>query len=290
MRTPRVRIGCMAALRLSGVLAALAAAGAIAAASWAGDAPTTRFLDPVGDNGRAADITAVAVSYHADALVFEISIADRATLRPADSVLVVLDSDDDRSSGGGGLDYAAALGGNGDVRFFRWDGQRLADAPAPAGLEGGYGSGVAHIAIPRSSVGSPVRFGFAVGTPWVDGNEVELDFAPASGYWSYSLIGQLQSLATSFVHRPRMLELERGSVRVGTSTGLSLKPDSVVCRAQAESRRLPPARACAWRIPAWAKQQPIRVSITVRVSGRRRTFVRLIQAPTPETYRKGEEL
>jgi hypothetical protein len=133
-----------------------------------------------------------------------------------------------------------------------------------------------------------VRFQFAVGTPWRDGDEVEMDFAPESGYWSYSLIGRLQSLGASFVHRPRMLELDRGSVRVGTSTGLSVRPDSVVCRARTESRRLAPMRACAWRIPAWANRQPLRVSITVRVSDKRRTFVRRIQASARTPGQIGE--
>ena len=86
----------------------LAAVGLAGSAGGATRANSAGFSDPVGDSGNAPDIATVNASNDdTGKLTFQITIANRPQLAPADLVLVLMDTDGNPSNGAGGADYGA---------------------------------------------------------------------------------------------------------------------------------------------------------------------------------------
>jgi hypothetical protein len=276
-------------------------AGACALVPSAAGAPaanSTTFQDSTGEQAGAPDITTVVVSNNdAGVISFEINVPGRGALTEDMIVEIVIDADNNPATGdpdpaNSGGDYAIELFG-GTATLYRWDGttysRRGADPPQSSLIFSGL-----KISINASELGNTTRFNFntfvATGvifdrnTGDIDFSKAQADFAPDLGHglWNFVVrVGQLRLGVKSFSLSPRRPQAGRAftasMVATRSDTGATLAGGQVSCTATVGGKRLAPrvhafagTRArCAWQIPASARGQKLRGTITVVFEGRR---------------------
>jgi hypothetical protein len=276
-------------------------AGACALVPSAAGAPaanTATFEDSTGEIAGAPDITTVVVSNNdAGVITFKINVPGRGALTEDMIVEIIIDSDNNPATGdpepaNQGADYAIELFG-GNANLFRWDGttysRRGADPPQSSLIFSGL-----TVRINAADLGNTTRFNFntfvATGvvvdrnTGDVDFSKALADFAPDLGHglWNYTVrVGQLRLGVKSFSLSPRRPQAGRtftaSMVATRSDTGATLAGGQVSCTATAGGKRLA-ARVhafsgnrarCAWQVPAAARGQKLRGTITVVFEGRR---------------------
>jgi hypothetical protein len=279
-----------------GACALLSAAAGGASAAPA--ANTATFEDSTGERAGAPDITTVVVSNNdAGVISFAINVTGRAALTEDMLVAVTIDADNNPATGDQdpnnlGGDYAIELFG-GTANLFRWDGttysRRGADPPQSSLIFNGL-----TIRINAADLGNTTRFNFnafVLTGVAVDQNTGDVDFSKAigdvapdlgHGMWSYTVrIGALRLTAKKFTLSPRRPVAGRtftaNLVATRSDTGATLAGGQVTCTATVGGRRLA-ARVhrfagtqarCSWAIPASARGQSIRGTVTVVFEGRR---------------------
>jgi len=276
-------------------------AGACALVPGAVGAPlnnTATFQDSTGERQGAPDITTVVVSNNnAGIVTFKINVPGRATLTDDMLVAFTIDADNNPATGSQdpedrGGDYAIQLfGGTSDL--FRWDGttySRNGADPPQASLRF---SGMT-VFINASDLGNSKRLNFnalVLTGIVVDQNTGDTDFSkaigdlapdPGHGFFSYQVkVGQLKLNVKSFALSPsrpqagRTLTATMSATR--SDTGAALAGGQVLCTATIGGKRLAfrtrgfsGGRArCGWQVPASARGQKIRGTITVVFEGRR---------------------
>jgi hypothetical protein len=288
-------------LNLSYVKALAAVVGSCALVPSAAAAPTANtktFQDSTGERAGAPDITTVVVSNNdAGVITFKINVPGRGALTEDMYVALTVDADNNPATGDPGPvspggEYAIELF-QGNATLFRWDGtnySRRANDPPQSSL---IFSGLS-IRINASDLGNTKRFNFntvvATGVI-VDPNTGDTDFSKAlddfapdlgHGLWNYTVrVGQLRLGVKSFSLSPRKPQAGRtftaNMVATRSDTGATLAGGQVSCTATAGGKRLAArvhafsgSRArCAWQVPASARGQKLRGTITVVFEGRR---------------------
>jgi hypothetical protein len=272
-----------------------AAAGAVSEASAANRAT---FEDSTAERAGAPDITNVVVSNNdAGVISFAVNVAGRGALTEDMIVELIIDSDNNTATGDQdpdnlGGDYAIELFG-GTANLYRWDGttysRRGADPPQSSLIFSGL-----TVRINASELGNTTRFRFSTfvatgivvdpNTGDVDFSKAAADFAPDLGHgmWEYTVrIGALRLNVKSFSLNPRRPQAGRtftaSMVATRSDTGATLAGGQVSCTATVGGKRLA-ARVhrfsgtqarCAWQVPASARGQKIRGTVTVVFEGRR---------------------
>jgi hypothetical protein len=256
------------------------------------------FEDSTQEVQGAPDITTVEVSNNdAGVISFKINVPGRGALTEDMIVELLVDADNNPATGDQdpanvGADYAIELFG-GSATLFRWDGttysRRGADPPQASLVFSGL-----TIRINAADLGNTTRFNFntfvATGviidrnTGDVDFSKALADFAPDLGHglWSYTVrVGALRLGVKSFALAPRRPQAGKtftaSMVATRSDTGATLAGGQVACTATVAGRRLAArvhafsgGRArCAWLVPASARGQKIRGTITVVFEGRR---------------------
>ncbi len=265
------------------------------AAGAAPSANTATFEDSTSERAGAPDITTIVVSNNdAGVITFKINVAGRGALSEDMIVLVFVDSDNNVATGEPdvGTDYAIQLF-NGAADLFRWDGsgysRRAADPPQASLTFSGL-----TFRINAAELGDTKRFNFATqvatgvvfdpNTGDFDDSKAVADFAPDLGHgmWNYTVrIGALRLNVKSFSLNPRRPQAGRtltaNMVATRSDTGVTLAGGQVSCTATVGGKRIA-ARVhrfsgsqarCAWQLPASARGQKIRGTITVVFEGRR---------------------
>jgi hypothetical protein len=212
-------------------------------------------------------------------------------------VAITVDADNNPATGDPGPvtpggEYAIELF-QGNATLFKWDGMnysRRANDPPQSSL---IFSGLS-IRINAADLGNTSRLNFntfvATGVI-VDRNTGDTDFSKAlddfapdlgHGLWNYRVrVGQLRLGVRSFSLSPRRPQAGRtftaSMVATRSDTGATLAGGQVSCTATVAGKRLAArvhafsgSRArCAWQVPASARGQKIRGTITVVFEGRR---------------------
>jgi hypothetical protein len=285
-------------VKLQYLKALVVVAGACALVPSAVGAPAANsatFQDSTSERQGAPDITTVVVSNNnAGIITFRINITGRSGLTDDMLVLVFVDADNNAATGetGAGTDYAVQLF-QGAADLYRWDGsgysRRAADPPQSSLIFNGL-----TFRISAADLAGTKRFNFATevvtglivdpNTGDFDDSKALQDFAPDQGHglWNYQVrVGALRLGVKSFAlspSRPRAGSTFTASmVATRTDTGATLVGGQVSCTAIVGGKRLT-ARVqrfsgskarCAWQIPASARGQKIRGTVTVVFEGRR---------------------
>jgi hypothetical protein len=277
-----------------------AVAGACALVPSAAGAPAANsvtFEDSTRERPGAPDITTVVVSNtDAGVITFKINGPGAGALTGDMLVGITIDADNNPATGNQdplelGADYAIELF-QGNANLFRWDGttysRRGADPPQSSLIFSGL-----TIRINASDLGGTTRFNFSTIVLTgivVDPSNGDTDFSkavgdaapdPGHGLWNYQVrIGPLRLGVKSFAlspSRPRAGRTFTASmVAIRSDTGATLNGGRVTCTATVGGRRLGgrggfaggKAR-CSWQIPASARSQRIRGTVTVVFEGRR---------------------
>jgi hypothetical protein len=288
-------------LRMRYLKAFVAIAGACAlvpSALGALTANSATFEDSTAEIAGAPDITTVQVSNNdAGVITFKINVPGRGALTEDMIVELIIDADNNPATGDQdpanvGADYAIELFG-GNATLFKWDGttysRRGADPPQASLVFSGL-----TIRINAADLGNTTNLNFnsfvATGvivdrnTGDVDFSKALADFAPDLGHglWNFRVrVGALRLAVKSFLLAPRRPQAGRtftaSMVATRSDTGATLAGGQVSCAATVAGRRLA-ARVhsfagnrarCAWQIPASARGQRIRGTVTVAFEGRR---------------------
>ena len=265
----------------------LAAVGLAGSAGGATRANSAGFSDPVGDSGNAPDIAAVNASNDdTGKLTFQITIANRPQLAPADLVLVLMDTDGNPSNGTGGADFVAAVTAEGSM-LLSSAGGNLARANAPS-FSGSYTAGVSTLTLDAHDIGNPGAITLVAGASGDDGATV----GDLAGPWSYQVI--VSSTTPPAATPPAAAPLTLSVLQVSTSKARAGRPfaaamtvrrndtrellqeGQVTCAARIDGAPLKPARkagpddgvaVCAWQLPKAAKGKRLTGSITVTEEG-----------------------
>jgi hypothetical protein len=288
----------MRTLRRTLVLGLLALA---CAAVPAGASNTQTYEDSTGENPAAPDITTIVVSNDdAGMLTFQVNIPNRPQLTRDMLVDMLVDTDANPATGDPdslGADYALELF-LGEVALFKWDGtgftRRVGDPPATS-LIYQYTNGVT-FKISAAELGNTKKLGFAVialsgvivdeATGNVDFSTAVGDAAPAAsaGLYSYEVkVAPAKLVLKNLATTPAQPKAGKAyTVRMSATrsdTGATITGGTVTCTAKAGSKTLKAASAkfvggqavCVFRIPASAKGQTLRGTITITFEGRKLT-------------------
>jgi hypothetical protein len=285
-RSTRSRLLCVTALVVA-VAFAPASLGRVAANS-------AQFQDATGEDPQGPDITSVAVSNSDEGLItFRINIPNRATLTEDMRVRVWVDSDSNRQTGltvpnREGLD-AFLLWDRDGVQFFRCSGSSCSGGRVQGTLRASYRSG-ATFGISaydlktkrfRFTVEAAAGLRFDPATKTFDVTNARWDYAPAQEQlWSYTVrFGPSRLLVKSFSTTPaqptagKTLIARLAATR--NDTGAVLSRGRVSCVAsiggkpvKPRSQRFSAGQAvCVYAIPAKARGQRIRGSVTIALEG-----------------------
>jgi hypothetical protein len=170
-------------------------------APLAGASNSSAYVDEAGDAPAAApDLGEVQVSNDdAGAVVFRVSIPNRASLAPTDLVAVFVDSD--RRTGTGcargafgaeyGLDVVARRYVFGRCIHGAWSFGRR-----PASFDGSFADSTLTLRVNRRELGGSSRFAFRIGAATTTDSRPAYDFAPDVGTpaWSYEVIAPPQAV------------------------------------------------------------------------------------------------
>lgn len=260
-------------------------------------ANTATFEDSTGEDSAGPDIASVVVSNNdAGQVAFRINMPNRPTLTSDMIVDVLADTDNNPSSGDPdslGAEYAIELF-QGTVNLFRWDGSRFSQSGGvpQTSLIYSYANGALTFKISAAELGDTKTFKFGItavsgvvfnpNSGDIDFSNAHVDLAPDAnhGFWSYQVkLAPLRLVVKKFSESPRRPAAGKAFsaflVAARSDTGAVLKGGRVTCAATVGGRRLT-ARThavvngrvtCTWTIPASARGQTIRGTITVVFEG-----------------------
>jgi hypothetical protein len=293
---------------LAAVLVALFALAPSGGASSAANRVT--FEDSTGEDPQGPDITTVVVSNDDRGTVtWVINVPNRPTLTPDMEFDILINSDSNTTTGAPellGADYILVLigpiGGPAEVALFRWNGTDYTLTGVPqSSLIFGFANGAATIKMNASELGNARRMqfaalaltGVALGPDrQLNYDNARIDFAPDLGRGMYAFdvrITPPRLVVRSFGMRPATPRAGRSLsafVTFARSDGAPAAAPSVTCRATVGGRALPASGSsatggratCRWAVPASARGQTIRGTVTVRSGGLRasRSFTRRV--------------
>lgn len=269
------------------------------AAVPAGASNTQTYQDSTGENPAAPDITTIVVSNDdAGMLTFQINIPNRPALTRDLLVDMLVDTDANPATGDPenlGADYAIELF-LGEVALFKWDGtaltRRVGDPPATS-LIYQYANGVT-FKISAAELGNTKKLNFGVvaisgivvndTTGDLDFSAAVLDSAPASaaGLYPYEVKVaparlELKSLTTTPAKPKAGKTYTVRMAATRSDTGATITGGTVTCVAKAGGKSLKPSSAkfvggqavCVFKIPATAKGQTLRGTITITFEGKK---------------------
>ncbi|HZO61733.1 MAG TPA: hypothetical protein VFB35_02010 [Gaiellaceae bacterium] len=281
-------------LAIGAALAALLVAVPVAlGGSTHASSNTATFIDSIGEDAAAPDITGIAVSNDdAGNITFQINISNRPALTPDMLVLLFLDTDNNTSTGDpdtGGADYVIQLQ-SGAVGLFQWQNNDFVFATSQTSLTYAYPSTGPTIHVSASDLGRTKAIKFvtlaisgigtdAAGAP--DFTNAHGDAAPDSGHglYSYQVLTRLILSVTAFTTSPKPAKAGRTfSVSLAATendTSGPVKAGTVSCAATLARKRIVATThvlangvaSCIWRIPRTAKGLTIRGTITLTVQG-----------------------
>lgn len=255
------------------------------------------WTDSLNERAGAPDITGGTVSNDdAGMLTFQINIANRPDLTPDMFVLIFLDTDKNPATGDSssfGADYAIQLVA-GSVDLFQWNGTDFVQATSQSSLTYAYAPTGATIHASAADLGKTKAFNFAVivasgVTVDASGNanfdNILTDVAPDPGHgtFAYNVLTKLVLKATAFSTAPKPAKAGKAfSATLAASendTAGPVQAGAVTCVATVGGKRLAAAShvlangvaTCVWRLPATAKGQTIRGTITLNVRGTKLT-------------------
>jgi hypothetical protein len=268
------------------------------------------FEDSTGEDAQGPDITTVVLSNDDRGnLTWVINVPNRPTLTGDTVFLMFINSDANAATGDPqllGTDYVIELdgpiSGPAQIGLFRWDGTDFTASGVPqTSLIFGYANGALTIKLNASELGNSRRLQFLVLaltglvlTPdgQLDDTNARFDGAPDPGRGMYSFdvrITPPRLVVRSFGTRPSTPRAGRplsAFVTFARSDGTRPTAPSVTCRATLGGRALPASGSsvtggratCRWALPANARGQTIRGTVTVRAGGLRasRSFSRRV--------------
>jgi hypothetical protein len=268
------------------------------------------FEDSTGEDAQGPDITTVVLSNDdRGTLTWVVNVPNRPTLTGDMAFLIFINSDSNTATGDPqllGTDYVIELdgpiSGPAQVGLFRWNGSDFTISGVPqTSLIFGYANGAMTIRLNASELGNARRLQFLVLaltglvlTPdgQLDDTNARFDGAPDPGRGMYSFdvrITPPRLVVRSFGTRPATPRAGRSLsafVTFARSDGAPAAAPSVTCRATVGGRALPASGSsatggratCRWAVPASARGQTIRGTVTVRSGGLRasRSFTRRV--------------
>ena len=293
---------------LAAALSALFALTPTGGASSAANRVT--FEDSTGEDPQGPDITTVTLSNDdRGILTWVINVPNRPTLTGDMAFDILIDADSNTATGDPqlfGADYdlivIGPISGPAEAALFRWNGTDFTAQGVPqTSLIFGHSNGAMTIRLNASELGNTRRLRFIVLaltglvlTPdgQLDAENARFDLAPDAGHGLYSFdvrITPPRLVVRSFGVRPPTPRAGRplsAFVTFARSDGAPPAAPSVTCRATLGGRALRAsgssvagARAtCRWALPATARGQTIRGTVTVRSGGLRasRSFARRV--------------
>ena len=283
---------------LAGALVALFALTPTGGASSAANRVT--FEDSTGEDAQGPDITTVVLSNDdRGTLTWVINVPNRPTLTGDMAFVIFINSDANSATGDPqlfGTDYIIELdgpiSGPAQAGLFRWDGSDFTISGVPQNsLIFSYANGVT-IRLNASELGNARRVqflalaltGLVLGPDGqLDDTNARFDVAPDPGRGMYSFdvrITPPRLVVRSFGLRPPTPRAGRPFsvfVTFARSDGTPPAAPSVTCRATLGGRALSPSGSsvagrratCRWALPASARGQTIRGTVTVRSGGLR---------------------
>jgi hypothetical protein len=268
------------------------------------------FEDSTGEDAQGPDITTVVLSNDdRGTLTWVINGPNRPTLTGDMAFDILINSDSNSSTGDPqlfGADYEliviGPIAGPAEAALFRWNGTDWTAQGVPqSSLLFGHANGAMTIRINASDLGNARRLQFLVLvltgivlTPdgELDAENARFDLAPDPGRGMYSFdvrITPPRLVVRSFGVRPATPRAGRplsAFVTFARSDGTPPTAASVTCRATLGGRALSAGGSsvtggratCRWALPASARGQTIRGTVTVRSGGLRasRSFTRRV--------------
>jgi hypothetical protein len=296
------------------VLALAAGLGALFALTPTGGARSAAnrvtFEDSTGEDAQGPDITTVTLSNDdRGTLTWVINVPNRPTLTGDMAFDILINADANAATGDPqlfGADYdlivIGPISGPAEAALFRWNGTEFTAQGVPQlSLLFGHANGAMTIRLNASELGNARRMQFLVLaltgivlTPdgQLDAENARFDLAPDPGRGMYSYdvrITPPRLVVRSFGLRPSTPRAGRplnAFVTFARSDGAPAAAPSVTCRATVGGRALPASGSsvagrratCRWAVPASARGQTIRGTVTVRSGGLRasRSFTRRV--------------
>ena len=243
--------------------------------SPAHSAALQHYDDDILDVESAPDICmANVVTNDNHAITLGIHLHDRLGFAVLDTYSILLDADSNATTGApadvgvaAGAEYAIDVA-DGASRLSSWNGSSfepvVPQPEIPTAWSDGYGP---VLQVGRAALGDPQAFNLILKTA----NAEDLDLAPDSGSWSYS-VTPLQLTAGRLAVGPARagkplavaMEVERSDFEIALDEG------AIVCRATVAGRRLVGRGlfageliVCSWRLPKDARGKRVRGSVSV---------------------------
>ena len=233
------------------------------------------YDDNIEDSGNAPDFCASELTTNdSTTITLGIHAHNRSTFVAGDSYTVYLDTDRNASTGGGGVGAEYEIVFTGPVaQLEHWNGTAFDAAsalPVPLIWIPDYGPVIVFL---RASVGDPTGFDFVLQSA----NGQDVDRAPDTGFWSYSV----QPFAL------RVKSLSVGAARAGrtfTASAVVLRSDfddaldegAISCAARLRGHSLAGTGkfaggrvVCAWRVPKNTRHRLLSASVAVTYQGAR---------------------
>jgi hypothetical protein len=256
------------------VLLVLAVCALVAGVTVAVAAP---FTDPPEDTF-GPDITTVNADVSGGNLVVDVHFGNRTNgLEDAEIAEIDVDTDANGATGDDGIDIYSVYEGGQDNEVLRFDKDDYVDTTEAHATKDAQG---VHLRIPLGLVGHQVKFtaqAIAAPPPDQDPNDPppppsplpDTDNAPDTGDYTVTIARPTlkRATATFTPARPRAgkaFKLRGVSLFLSSGGPFAGEP---TCIATLAGKKLGPARACAWRIPANARGKSLRVAVTATFAG-----------------------
>jgi len=248
---------------------------------------TGTYRDATGDSNGAPDIISAIVS-STDTGQITIRINAGGLASGSDTGLAVF-LDTDMNGATGDPDYRGAeflLVVDESTRsygFFRWDGSGYA-VGSYATVTFGSDSGGVTFSINRSALDNTAMFNFWVRTSVGALTGGQVDDAPDTGAWNYSLSAGGPQITAAIVRTQPSSGPKAGRPFTISVTGVTVlpldpsaplpKPDGYTCRARLRGRSLSGSGkgGCSFRVPKRSRGQSLVLLVTVRYAGAAVTF------------------
>ena len=264
---------------IGSLLPLLLALVAVPGAAGRAGSNTVTFIDPTGDSGTAADITAVEVSNDDNGVItLKVSLPNRPAPEQLRDVLVIaINNDPDASNSKGPYPYAVFAFSQG-VQTMRFDGSRFVPFDAPS-LRATY-SGGPTITFNRGDFGISSRFAFFAQIR-DQSAKVQDDAPDGSAAYTYVVtIGPPPLAAAAVTMTPRVpvhgkaISVRMPVTRTDNGTALPDVGVTVRCMARAGKKRITGSGSytggvarCTFRLPKASRGKLLRVTLTVTYQG-----------------------
>lgn len=246
------------------------------AGGFASYVPALRsYDDNIGDSGNAPDFCASELTTNdSTTITLGIHAHNRTAFVPGDSYAVYLDTDRNAATGGGGVGAEYEIVFTGPVaQLEHWNGSAFDAAsavPVPLIWIPDYGPVLVFL---RASIGDPSGFDFVLES--VNGQDV--DRAPDTGFWSYSIQPfalEVKSLAVGAARAGRTFTAK--AVVLRSDFDDALDEGAISCTARISGHSLAGKGkftggrvVCTWRVPRNTRHRLLSGSVSVTYQGAR---------------------